>query len=163
MTRHSTLLDPTKDPSRLYDPDFRQARHAAAGLRRLGFPLLEMAALELAAEPAAALEIYRRCGAAYDVRRLAPEPPATVQSSSADRAPTPAPDRLSTRERAIAVLVARGQSNFEIDSSLSISHKTVEKHLGAVYKKVGIASRAELSVYATLSESAERNNRPEYR
>jgi len=47
-------------------------------------------------------------------------------------------------------------------SSLA-SNKTVEKHLGAVYKKLGIASRAELGVYATLSESAERNNRPEYR
>lgn len=133
------------------------AQHAAAGLRRLGFPLLEAAALELAGEPAAALEIYRHCGATYDVGRLEPEPAKTLDSSNGMRTPASERDRLSKRERAIAALVTRGQSNLQIGRTLSISHKTVEKHLGAVYRKLGISSRAELSAYAALTEAGAAN------
>lgn len=56
---------------------------------------------------------------------------------------------LSSREREIAVLAARGHSNLEIARSLSISHKTVEKHLGSVYLKLGVTSRRALRSYAT--------------
>ena len=43
---------------------------AAEGFRRLRLPLLEAAALEAAGEREAALELFRRCGAIYDVGRL---------------------------------------------------------------------------------------------
>ena len=46
------------------------ARGAADGFRRLRMPLLEAEALEVAGDPAGALALYRRCGAAYHVRRL---------------------------------------------------------------------------------------------
>jgi DNA-binding CsgD family transcriptional regulator len=37
----------------------------------------------------------------------------------------------------------------EIARGLSISHKTVEKHLGSVYQKLGVSSRAQLASYVT--------------
>jgi len=40
---------------------------------------------------------------------------------------------LSAREREIAMLAVQGQSNMEITRELSITHKTVEKHLGSAY------------------------------
>ena len=44
----------------------------------------------------------------------------------------------------IAELVAAGQSNQDVASTLFISAKTVEVHLTRVYRKLGIRSRAEL-------------------
>jgi DNA-binding CsgD family transcriptional regulator/tetratricopeptide (TPR) repeat protein len=123
------------------------ARDAAAGFRRLRFPLLEAEALEAAGEPEAALAIYRRCGAAYDVRRLEGE--RSVTPAHAPRDTVGATLELSAREREIAALAARGQSNLEIARGLSISHKTVEKHLGSVYQKLGVSSRAQLASYVT--------------
>jgi hypothetical protein len=40
------------------------------GFRRLRFPLLEAQALEWAGEKKAAVAIFRRCGAAHDIKRL---------------------------------------------------------------------------------------------
>ena len=51
---------------------------------------------------------------------------------------------LSPREREIASLANRGLSNLEIARELSISHKTVEKHLASVFGKLGISSRRQL-------------------
>ena len=56
---------------------------------------------------------------------------------------------LSEREREIAVRAAGGASNLDIARELSISHKTVEKHLAAVYQKLGIASRKQLDAYVS--------------
>jgi DNA-binding NarL/FixJ family response regulator len=128
------------------DDAVRCAVAAADGFQRLRFPLLEAAAREAAGDFGAALAIYRRCGAAYDARRLlgrashsaaSPSPNGQVSVEAA----------LSPRERAIAALVARGNSNVEIARVLAISHKTVEKHLGSAYKKLGFSSRTQLAAY----------------
>lgn len=118
------------------------ARDAAAGFRRLRVPLLEAAALEVANEPDAALLLYRRCGAVHDVRRLQPGAAAGVEPESDEAAGV-----LSPREREIATLAARGRSNLDIARDLSISHKTVEKHLASVYQKLGVSSRTSLGPY----------------
>jgi DNA-binding NarL/FixJ family response regulator len=123
------------------------ARDAAAGFRRLRFPLLEAAALETAGEPEAALAIYGRCGAAYDVRRLERERSVTPAHAADETAGETV--ELSARELEIATLAARGQSNLEIARALSISYKTVEKHLGSVYQKLGVNSRTQLAPYLT--------------
>jgi len=116
------------------------AREAADGFRRLRFPLLEATARELAGEANTALKLYRRCDATHDIRRLerstGPAPPVPNAAG-----PTPS---LSAREREIATRAARGLSNLEIAGELSISYKTVEKHLGSVYQKLGVSSRAQL-------------------
>ena len=129
-------------------------REAAAGFKRLGFSLLEAEALEAATDPEAALAIYRRCGAAYDVRRLEREPTVTPEPAAGESiAAAPA---LSARERDIATRAARGQSNLEIARELSISYKTVEKHLASVYQKLGVSSRTQLAPYLSVTSGASR-------
>ena len=121
------------------------AREAAAGFRRLRLPLFEAQAAEHAGDLDAALALFRRCGATYDVLRIEAE--RTVERDG--KAPTVQKSTrpLSPREREIATLAAAGGSNLEIARALSISHKTVEKHLGSVYQKLHISSRAQLDAH----------------
>ncbi len=53
-------------------------------------------------------------------------------------------ERLTASERRVAELAARGQSNPEIAQALFVTRKTVETHLGHVYRKLGVAGRGEL-------------------
>jgi len=52
---------------------------------------------------------------------------------------------LTANEARVAELAAGGRSNAEIAQALFVSRKTVEKHLGAAYRKLGIGSRGELA------------------
>ena len=54
---------------------------------------------------------------------------------------------LSTREQAVLLLLARGQSNKDIAASLDISVRTVETHRKHIKKKLGIATTAGLTRY----------------
>ncbi len=45
----------------------------------------------------------------------------------------------------MAELAAQGHSNPKIAQALFVTRKTVETHLGHIYAKLGIASRAELA------------------
>jgi DNA-binding CsgD family transcriptional regulator len=51
---------------------------------------------------------------------------------------------LTPTELQIAELVASGMTNREVAAALFVSPKTVEAHLGRLYRKLGIHSRAEL-------------------
>ena len=53
-------------------------------------------------------------------------------------------EALSPHEHRVAAHAAAGASNPEIAQALFISRKTVEMHLGNVYRKLGISSRTEL-------------------
>jgi DNA-binding CsgD family transcriptional regulator len=52
---------------------------------------------------------------------------------------------LTRREREVTQLLARGATNDEIARTLWISRYTVRDHVKAIYAKLGVASRAELS------------------
>jgi DNA-binding CsgD family transcriptional regulator len=114
---------------------------AAEGFRRLRLPLLEAASLEVAGESGSALALFRRCGAIWDVRRLE-----RIGSTESDRGSDVAPETsmLSARELEIAQLAAGGVANREIARRLSVTVKTVEKHLASAYQKLGISSRRHL-------------------
>ena len=56
------------------------------------------------------------------------------------------PVALTKREREVAVLAASGITSKDIAERLFVSVRTVDNHLGRVYDKLGIASRAELAV-----------------
>jgi DNA-binding NarL/FixJ family response regulator len=57
--------------------------------------------------------------------------------------------RLSPREQEVARLVATGRSNRQIAEVLSVSPKTVDQHLSAAMRKLGVSSRTALAVQAT--------------
>jgi DNA-binding CsgD family transcriptional regulator len=57
----------------------------------------------------------------------------------------PATDQLTPTERRVAGLVAEGRSTREVAAALFVSPKTVEGHLGRIYRKLGIHSRAALA------------------
>jgi DNA-binding CsgD family transcriptional regulator len=56
---------------------------------------------------------------------------------------TPA-DLLTPQELQVALAVSRGATNREAAEQLFVSIKTVEYHLGHVYRKIGITSRDAL-------------------
>lgn len=64
-------------------------------------------------------------------------------------------DLLTVQEQRIAALVAEGASNKEIAGRLDVSHKTIEFHLGNVYRKLGIPSRARLAALAATTSIGE--------
>jgi DNA-binding NarL/FixJ family response regulator len=54
-------------------------------------------------------------------------------------------DELTPQELQLARIVAGGATNREAAQALFISPKTVEAHLGAIYRKLGMRSRTELA------------------
>ena len=61
---------------------------------------------------------------------------------------SPALDPLSERERDIVYLLALGYTNQEIAKQLFISVRTVDTHRGHIMRKLELASRAELVMFA---------------
>ncbi|WP_454041049.1 LuxR C-terminal-related transcriptional regulator [Cellulosimicrobium sp. Marseille-Q8652] len=57
-------------------------------------------------------------------------------------------DELTERELDVALLVVQGGSNREAADQLFLSVRTVEVHLGRVFRKLGVRSRVELTVLA---------------
>ena len=55
--------------------------------------------------------------------------------------------RLAPREQEVAALVAQGLTNRQIASRLVISEATVETHLARIFRKLGMQSRTQLSVW----------------
>ena len=54
-------------------------------------------------------------------------------------------DGLTAQELKVALAVAEGASNREAAAALFLSPKTVEFHLGNIYAKLGLRSRAQLA------------------
>jgi len=54
---------------------------------------------------------------------------------------------LSEREVEVLKMAARGMSNKEIASEISLSLRTVEAHIGSIFNKLGVGSRTEAVVY----------------
>jgi DNA-binding CsgD family transcriptional regulator len=78
---------------------------------------------------------------------LAPRPraqrPATARSS--------ANGHLSARESEVLRLVAAGHTNRQIAAVLTLSDKTVSRHLDNIFSKLGISSRAAATAFAVRS------------
>ena len=56
-------------------------------------------------------------------------------------------ERLTAREREVALLVARGLTNRRIAQELSISERTVENHIGKIFKKLVFSSRSQIAAW----------------
>jgi DNA-binding CsgD family transcriptional regulator len=96
-----------------------------------------------------ALEVFERAGTAGWADRARQELAATGEH--ARRRDGGATDQLTPQELQIALLVAEGHTNREAGSKLFLSPKTIESHLGRIYRKLGVASRVELARHV-LSE-----------
>ncbi len=54
------------------------------------------------------------------------------------------PDPLTPQELQVARLVVTGRANREVAEALFVSARTIESHLGRIYRKLGIRSRSQL-------------------
>lgn len=135
-----------------------RARHAAAlaaqdpaGLEAASAAFERCGAMLLGAEAAAdAAAAWRRSGdprRATASERRAAEMAARCEGARTPSLATGSPARaaLTRRELEIARLAATGLANREIAARLYLSHRTVENKLHAVYEKLGVAGRSELS------------------
>lgn len=87
----------------------------------------------------AAREIFKRLGAAPDLRRVA-----SLASTPSNRTGTD----LTDREIQVLRLVATGKTNRAIAASLGISEKTVARHVSNLFLKLGLSTRAAATAYA---------------
>jgi DNA-binding CsgD family transcriptional regulator len=60
---------------------------------------------------------------------------------------------LTAREREVALLAAMAASSREIANRLHLSVRTVDNHLGRIYAKLGVSSRAQLATLLEIGAS----------
>lgn len=63
-------------------------------------------------------------------------------------------DVLSQRERQVAEAVSRGSTNKEIARTMGITERTVKAHLSAVFDKLGVRDRMQLSLLVNGVEAS---------
>ncbi|MFD9624109.1 AAA family ATPase [Streptomyces virginiae] len=108
-----------------------------AALRRAGHPAKARTPLRQS------LDLASHCGA--------PELAATIRTELAAaggrsrRTALSGPDALTPSEQRVAELAATGATNRQIAQRLYVTPKTVEVHLSATYRKLGITTRTQLT------------------
>jgi DNA-binding CsgD family transcriptional regulator len=107
--------------------------------------LIGLACRALGDEDAAAMEldgaraVLARLGAAPDLERLERLDRSDAAAGSGG---------LTGRELEVLRLVASGQTNHAIASTLHLSGKTIDRHVSNIYAKLGVSSRAAATAYA---------------
>jgi DNA-binding CsgD family transcriptional regulator len=90
----------------------------------------------------AAMEIFDRLDARPWAERTAAELRATGETMTN---PAISGEHLTPQELQIALLVSQGRTNAEVGHAVFLSTRTVEFHLSRAYRKLGVASRTELT------------------
>jgi DNA-binding NarL/FixJ family response regulator len=123
-----------------------------AGKRMEALSLLSDA--QLVFESCQATQLRSQARAA--MRRLGKRLPtgAAIRSAASDPVGGPLAV-LSRREREVAALVAIGHTNRQIAAELVVSEKTVESHLGHIFTKLDVSSRAAVAGLSAGSRPAE--------
>jgi DNA-binding CsgD family transcriptional regulator/DNA-binding transcriptional regulator YdaS (Cro superfamily) len=93
----------------------------------------------------AGYELARQCGSALLAERARTE--LAASGVRMRRAALTGRDALTPSERRVAEMAAKGMSNPEIAQALFVTRKTVEMHLGHVYRKLEVNGREELPVH----------------
>ncbi|MEU6540503.1 LuxR family transcriptional regulator [Streptomyces sp. NPDC047000] len=96
------------------------------------------------------LTAFEAADEARDLIETLENPPGT---NSAGSGPVP----LSAREKEIASLIGPGLTNQQIAERMKISVKTVETHMGRIFKKLGVKSRAQVVLFLSLTDSEEKS------
>jgi DNA-binding CsgD family transcriptional regulator len=122
---------------------------AARGFDEIGWAVLAARAAEAGGDLRAAATRYRAMGHVGGLQRIG------RRALGADA--TPAARRvLTARQHELARLIASGCGNRAAAEALSVSEKTVERHLTLIYAKLGVSSRAQLAAYVAGAEAAQR-------
>jgi DNA-binding CsgD family transcriptional regulator len=119
---------------RALDAPYEAARvrvRTAEACRQLGD--LEGAVIETEA----AREVFERLGAAADLNALLGRPDST-----------PFPSGLTAREVEVLRLVAGGLTNRAIADALTISERTVDRHVSNIFTKLDVSTRAAATAFA---------------
>jgi DNA-binding CsgD family transcriptional regulator/tetratricopeptide (TPR) repeat protein len=112
-----------------------------------GHPAAAWCLAGLARDAAAALAAARRLEA-MGARRAADRARAAARSLGARPGrPHRHHGPLTEREFEVALLVAAGQTNADIASTLYLSPRTVERHIGNILAKLGFRSRAQIAAH----------------
>ena len=98
--------------------------------------------IEARNELQAAQAVFERLGAAPWVERVQTELRAT---GARLRRREESRDELTPQELQVALQVADGKTNKEVAAAMFLSPKTVEFHLGRIFRKLGVTSRTELA------------------
>jgi DNA-binding CsgD family transcriptional regulator len=106
----------------------------------------------------AALDIFDGMGLSCFAERARVELRATGEHSQKRELGTP--EELTPQEAQIAVLVSRGEANREIAVQLFVSPRTVEYHLGKVFRKLKVTSRTQLAHYVLNEGSGAHSSIP---
>jgi DNA-binding CsgD family transcriptional regulator len=129
-----------------------------AALDRVGAAFQDLGALLLAAEAKAAAALAHRA-AGRDASANAAQERAAALAAACQGARTPglgpatAASVLTPREREVALLAAAHTSSREIATRLHLSVRTVDNHLGRIYTKLGVSSRAQLTTLLEVTAS----------
>ena len=86
--------------------------------------------------------------------------PASLQTQLAGRVRNPLVNELSAREEQVVRFVALGMRNAEVAEKLSISEQTVKAHLNAIFRKLRIRDRVQLTLYAAQAGIISLKERP---
>ncbi len=143
-----SLLPGVAGPDTLGEAISELDRHGAAleavrarvdlgvSLRRLSRPRQARESLAEARERAGAIGARRLERTAFEELRAAGGRPRRIALSGVES--------LTPAQRRVAELAAEGRSNREIAATLFVTVRTVESHLTAAYRKLGVDSRAGL-------------------
>jgi DNA-binding CsgD family transcriptional regulator/tetratricopeptide (TPR) repeat protein len=88
-------------------------------------------------ELSAARHVFATLGAAPDIARV-----------DAEVSPRAVSGGLTAREVEVLGLVAKGSTNRQIATALTISEKTVARHVSNIFTKLGVSSRAAATAFA---------------
>lgn len=127
------------------DQEEKQATAVGSTLARVQLALWGLAADATQDRANAAKQLDRLC-TVYGLTGWVHPPQVEVEEESP----------LSTREREVCRELALGYTAGETAKRLGISPRTVEKHAGNAYKKLGITTRSELAEVLGLSEGRTR-------
>lgn len=83
-----------------------------------------------------------------------------VNQLSKEAAETAVPSNLTKRELEVLRLVAEAFSNRELAQALTISEKTVKKHVSSILRKLDLTDRTQAAIYAYKHGLVSSNNQP---
>ncbi|WP_373490597.1 response regulator [Parasphingorhabdus sp.] len=86
--------------------------------------------------------------AAQGIPALSPSIARRIMEHFRFTGPAAPEDELTAREREVLALIGRGMRNVEVAQALDLAESTVASYIKAIYRKLGISSRAEAAWHA---------------